>query len=193
MSTWVDSRRRAAQPLPTNQRETGYECPCRPSGAFDQFLREQASTSRDQRRWTPADGPMPTLYLSHGALAVFEDELWISELFAWSQALPKPTAILIISAPWESAPLSLSVNGANAPLVYDFGGFAQRHFEMTYNTPDAGALAQRVAAAMPDGEPVHQHTRRGLDHGAWVPLKVIYPYADVPCCSCPYPPITRPG
>lgn len=158
-----------------------------PAAAFDQFLREQAPAGRDQRRWTPADGPLPTLYVSHGAPALFEDATWISELFAWSQAMPKPTAILIVSAHWESAPLSLSATGANTPLVYDFGGFAQRYFQMTYNTPDASALAARVAASMPDSEPVHQHATRGLDHGAWVPLKVMYPYADVPVLQVSIP------
>jgi 4,5-DOPA dioxygenase extradiol len=158
-----------------------------PAAAFDQFLREQAPASRDQRRWTPADGPMPALYLSHGAPPLFEDALWISELFAWSQALPKPTSILIVSAHWESAPLSLSASGANTPLVYDFGGFAQRYFQMTYETPDASTLAARVAAAMPHSEPAHQHTSRGLDHGAWVPLKVMYPYGDVPVLQLSMP------
>ena len=158
-----------------------------PAAPFDRFLREQAPASRDQRRWTPADGPMPTFFLSHGGPSIFEDELWISELFAWSQALPKPRSILIVSAHWESAPLSLSATAANTPLVYDFGGFPQRYFEMTYNTPDAGRLAARVAAAMPDGEPVHQHASRGLDHGAWVALKVMYPYADVPVLQMSIP------
>ncbi|MET7486742.1 class III extradiol ring-cleavage dioxygenase [Streptomyces sp. NPDC005538] len=130
---------------------------------------------------------MPALYLSHGSPALFEDALWMSELFAWSQALPKPTAILIVSAHWESAPLSLSATGAGTPLVYDFGGFAQRYFQMTYETPDAGALAARVAASMPDSEPVHQHAGRGLDHGAWVPLKTMYPYGDVPVLQMSLP------
>jgi 4,5-DOPA dioxygenase extradiol len=161
--------------------------PAAPGAAFDQFLREQAPASRDQRRWTPADGPMPTIFLSHGAPPVFDDAHWISEQFAWSQSLPKPTAILIVSGHWESAPLSLSASGANTPVVYDFGGFAQRYFEMTYNTPDASSLAARVAASMPDSEPVHQHTSRGLDHGAWVPLKVMYPYADVPVLQMSIP------
>lgn len=161
--------------------------PSAPAAAFDQFLREQAPVSRDQRRWTLADGPMPALYLSHGAPPLFDDALWISELFAWSQALPKPTAILIVSAHWEAAPLSLSASGANTPLVYDFGGFARRYFQMTYETPDASALAARVAAAMPDSEPVHQHTSRGLDHGAWVPLKIMYPYGDVPVLQLSMP------
>jgi 4,5-DOPA dioxygenase extradiol len=155
--------------------------------AFDAFLRDAAPASRGQRAWTPSDGAMPALYLSHGAPPLFDDPLWIGQLFGWSQALPKPTAILIVSAHWEAAPISLSATAASTPLVYDFGGFARRYFQMTYPTPDASALAARVAAAMPGREPVHQHASRGLDHGAWVPLKIMYPYADVPVLQLSMP------
>lgn len=155
--------------------------------AFDAFLRETAPASRQRRAWTPADGPMPTLYLSHGAPPLFDDAGWIQELFAWAQALPRPRAILIVSAHWESAPLSLSASAPGTPLVYDFAGFDRRYFEMRYATPDAGALAAKVAAAMPDTEPVHQHASRGLDHGAWVPLKVMYPDGDVPVLQLSMP------
>jgi 4,5-DOPA dioxygenase extradiol len=79
----------------------------------------------------------------------------------------------------------LSADGA--PLVYDFGGFAEKYYRMTYRTPPATALAQRVAAMMPDTEPVHQHPSRGLDHGAWVPLKIMYPEADVPVLQMSLP------
>ena len=58
---------------------------------------------------------------------------------------------------------------------------------MTYETPDATALAPRVAAMMPDTEPVHQHAVRGLDHGAWVPLKMMYPEADIPVLQMSLP------
>jgi 4,5-DOPA dioxygenase extradiol len=71
--------------------------------------------------------------------------------------------------------------------VYDFGGFAERFYSMTYPTPDAGCLAERVASLMPDDEPVHRDTVRGLDHGAWVPLKVMYPDADVPVLQLSIP------
>jgi 4,5-DOPA dioxygenase extradiol len=155
--------------------------------AFDAFLRQTAPASHRRRAWTPADGPMPTLYLSHGAPPLFDDAGWIQELFAWAQALPRPRAILIVSAHWESAPLSLSASAPGTPLVYDFAGFDRRYFEMRYATPDAGALAARVAAAMPDTEPVHRHASRGLDHGAWVPLKVMYPGGDVPVLQLSMP------
>ncbi len=158
-----------------------------PGAAFDAFLRDAAPASLDLLPWTPGDGPMPALFLSHGAPPLFDDPLWIEQLFAWRRSLPTPTAILIVSAHWEAAPLRLSASGAAVPLVYDFGGFAERYFTMTYPTPDAGALADRVASLMPDGQPVHRDPARGLDHGAWVPLKIMYPYADVPVLQLSIP------
>ncbi|THV12216.1 dioxygenase [Nocardioides caeni] len=128
---------------------------------------------------------MPALYIGHGAPPLLDDPLWSGQLAAWARDLPRPTAILIVSAHWESAPLSLSASGA--PLVYDFGGFEQKYYEMTYETPDATALARQVAAMMPRTEPVHQHHARGLDHGAWVPLKIMYPDADIPVLQMSMP------
>src|SRR6187549_2000492 len=128
---------------------------------------------------------MPALYIGHGAPPLLDDELWSGQLAQWATELPRPTAILIVSAHWESAPVSLTASGA--PLVYDFGGFAPRYYQMTYETPDATALAQRVAAMMPANEPVHQHSSRGLDHGAWVPLKIMYPDGDIPVLQMSLP------
>ena len=130
---------------------------------------------------------MPALYLSHGAPPVFNDAHWMDQLFGWSRSLPKPTAILIVSAHWEAAPLALSAPAAGTPLVYDFSGFGRRYFDMTYQTPDASELAAKITALMSDAEPVHEHPSRGLDHGAWVPLKVMYPYADVPVLQLSMP------
>lgn len=109
------------------------------------------------------------------------------ELLDWSTAIPKPRAILVVSAHWESAPLALSAPAAATPLVYDFGGFDPRYYTLEYATPDASELAREVAALMPDTQPVHQHASRGLDHGAWVPLKVMYPLADVPVLQLSIP------
>ncbi|MET8977171.1 class III extradiol ring-cleavage dioxygenase [Streptomyces sp. NPDC004539] len=130
---------------------------------------------------------MPALYLSHGAPPLFDDGPWLRELFTWAQRLPKPKSILIVSAHWENAPLAITASAAHTPLVYDFGGFHPRYYRMRYDTPDATALAHRIAATMPDGEPLHQHTKRGLDHGAWVPLMAMYPLADIPVLQLSLP------
>lgn len=156
-----------------------------PGAAFDALLPEALAKSALQRSWQPGDPPMPALFLSHGAPPLFDDGPWMAELLAWSLSLPKPRGVVIVSAHWESAPLAISAN--QAPLVYDFGGFAARYYTMEYATPDAGWLAERIAAAMPDSESVHQHNSRGLDHGAWVPLKVMLPQADVPVIQVSIP------
>ena len=129
---------------------------------------------------------MPALYIGHGAPMLLDDQLWTSQLSTIAQDLPRPQAILIVSAHWESAPITLSNPSANSPLVYDFSGFASKFYQMTYNSPDATALAKKVAALMPDNETVHQ-SNRGLDHGAWVPLRVMYPDADIPVLQMSMP------
>jgi 4,5-DOPA dioxygenase extradiol len=117
---------------------------------------------------------------------LLDDALWTSQLQAIAAKIEKPKAILIVSAHWESAPITLSNAQASTPLVYDFSGFDRKFYEMTYNSPDATALAAKIAAIMPKGETVHQ-SQRGLDHGAWVPLRVMYPDADIPVLQMSMP------
>src|SRR3954452_13123612 len=95
------------------------------------------------RLWPPADGALPSLYISHGAPMLFEMTDWMTELHTWARELPKPKAILIVSAHWESAPLTIS-NSQPSELVYDFGGFAPMYYQMRYDTPAATELAQQV-------------------------------------------------
>jgi 4,5-DOPA dioxygenase extradiol len=128
---------------------------------------------------------MPALYLGHGAPPLLDDPVWSSQLASLAADLPRPRAILIVSAHWESAPVMVTASGA--PLVYDFGGFHPKYYRMTYQTPDASALAARVAAMFPATESVHQHPSRGLDHGAWVPLGIMYPEADIPVLQMSLP------
>jgi 4,5-DOPA dioxygenase extradiol len=157
-----------------------------PGAAFDAFVGPARATAVGRRPWTPEDGALPAIYLSHGAPPLYDDGDWMRELFAWAHRMPQPRAIVIVSAHWESAPLTISSPGAGTPLVYDFGGFAERYYRMTYATPDATALADRVATMLAGGEPVHR-SERGLDHGAWVPLSVMYPNADVPVLQISMP------
>jgi len=130
---------------------------------------------------------MPALYLGHGAPPLVDDELWTSQLASWADGLPRPRSILIVSAHWESAPLTLGATADAAPLTYDFYGFPQRYYEMTYPSPGAPQIANRVRALMPDTEPVAERPDYGLDHGAFVPLMVMYPAADVPVLQISMP------
>ena len=155
---------------------------------FRRHLAEVADLDAAARHieWTPANGPMPSIYVSHGAPPLFEDRTWMRQLHDWARNLPKPKDILIVSAHWETAPVSIT-SAEPAELVYDFGGFAPLYYQMRYDTPPASALAARVRKALPDREVVHEHRNRGLDHGAWVPLKVMYPQADIPVVQMSLP------
>ena len=145
------------------------------------------SDGNDARRWQPGDSPIPALFIGHGAPPLLDDRRWTAELAGWARSLPRPAGILIVSAHWEQAPVTLSASAAATPLVYDFSGFDAKYFSMTYPTPDASALATLVRSVMPDGEPIHEHPTRGLDHGAWVPLRVMYPMADIPVLQLSLP------
>lgn len=127
--------------------------------------------------------PMPVLYLSHGAPPLADDAVWTRQLAAWSADLPRPTAILIVSAHWENAPLTVGAT-TTVPLVYDFWGFPRHYYDVTYEAPGAPALAASVRALLGT---VHEDQDRGLDHGAYVPLKEMYPDADVPVLQMSMP------
>jgi 4,5-DOPA dioxygenase extradiol len=128
---------------------------------------------------------MPALFLSHGAPPLVDDAHWVTQLQELAAGLPRPRAILMASAHWESAPLMLGATEP-VPLVYDFGGFARHYYEVKYPAPGAPGLATRIEKLMPDHERVAR-TDRGLDHGAYVPLTVMYPDADIPVLQMSLP------
>ncbi|MFS8099934.1 dioxygenase [Lentzea alba] len=126
----------------------------------------------------------PVLYLSHGAPPLADDETWTRELKDWSATLPRPEAVLMVSAHWEEAPTTIGAT-TTVPLVYDFWGFPQRYYEVTYTAPGAPELAEDVKKLL--GGHVQQDAERGLDHGAYVPLKEMFPDADVPVLQMSLP------
>jgi 4,5-DOPA dioxygenase extradiol len=130
---------------------------------------------------------MPTLYIGHGAPPLLDDPVWSSELITLAADIPRPKAILVVSAHWEAAPLSLSATAAGTDLIYDFGGFDERYYRWQYRTPDAAVLARSVTSAFADVTHVHQHPSRGLDHGAWVPISIMYPEGDIPVLQLSLP------
>ncbi|MFO7193550.1 class III extradiol ring-cleavage dioxygenase [Thermocrispum sp.] len=131
--------------------------------------------------------PMPVLYLSHGAPPLADDPVWPAELAAWSARLPKPRAVLVVSAHWEAAPLTIGATSTR-PLVYDFWGFPQRYYAVQYPAPGAPELAAEVRRLLAGaGYPTADAPDRGLDHGAYVPLMEMYPQADVPVLQISMP------
>ena len=109
----------------------------------------------DSQPATP--GRLPAVYLGHGAPTLMDDTVWPAELAAWAGAMPRPKSILVVSAHWQSAPLTLGATDP-APLVYDFYGFPERYYQIHYKSPGAPELADRVMAVMPPGEPLAQRT-----------------------------------
>jgi 4,5-DOPA dioxygenase extradiol len=91
---------------------------------------------------------IPALYLGHGAPPLLEDAGWMNQLHTWAGSLARPSAILIVSAHWQTAPMAISAT-TPVPLVYDFYGFPQHYYEMTYDAPGAPELAARVMGLMP--------------------------------------------
>ncbi|MEU2459412.1 dioxygenase [[Kitasatospora] papulosa] len=136
---------------------------------------------------TAAVERMPALYLSHGAPPLADDPVWPAELAAWSAGLPRPKAILMVSAHWEEAPLALGATGT-VPLVYDFWGFPEHYYQVRYGAPGAPKLADDVRKLLRGaGTPVQDIPDRGLDHGAYVPLVEMFPEADIPVLQISMP------
>lgn len=130
----------------------------------------------------------PVLYLSHGAPPLADDATWTGELHDWAGRIEKPKDILVVSAHWENAPTTVSGFQRRNPLTYDFWGFPERYYQVTYDSPLAPDLAMDVAKLLASPEHPLQHDEsRGLDHGAYVPLVELFPEADVPVLQMSLP------
>ncbi|MBA4339818.1 MAG: dioxygenase [Hyphomonas sp.] len=130
----------------------------------------------------PEDCPLiAPIFVSHGSpTLIFDDVPARDFLVALGQSLPRPKAILVVSAHWETNNPAVNAVAVNE-TIHDFGGFPQILFDQRYPAPGDAALAQRVAGLIQAvGLPVGIDTARGLDHGAWVPLKLMYPANDIP-------------
>ena len=130
---------------------------------------------------------MPALYIGHGAPPLLDDPIWRGELAELAQSFVKPKAILIVSAHWESAPLTFGATDFGTPLIYDFGGFDPKYYNLQYQNPDSKNLFDLVTSVMPSHQSISHQQRRGLDHGAFVPLLAMYPDADIPVLQMSIP------
>jgi 4,5-DOPA dioxygenase extradiol len=118
-------------------------------------------------------GPLPILGdASHLAMIEFMTRL--------PSRLAKPEAILVISAHWEESAATL-LGASSPPMFYDYYGFPAKAYEITYPAPGSPELANRVAGLLQQHNiPARIDARRGFDHGLFIPLKLMYPRADIP-------------
>jgi 4,5-DOPA dioxygenase extradiol len=118
-------------------------------------------------------GPLPILGdASHQAMVDFMHQL--------PTRLRKPVAILVISAHWEESTATL-LGAPNPPLFYDYYGFPQEAYALTYAAPGSPELAKRIVGVLNNNNiPARIDPQRGFDHGAFIPLKLMYPHADIP-------------
>jgi 4,5-DOPA dioxygenase extradiol len=124
--------------------------------------------------------PMPALFLGHGSpMNAIEDNAWSRAWRALGRELPRPRAILCVSAHWET-PGPWLTGSAAPPTIHDFGGFPQALFDVQWPAPGDPALAQRVVDLLGDDVGARIDPRRGLDHGAWGVLRPMHPDADIP-------------
>lgn len=137
---------------------------------------------------------LPSLYISHGSpMTALDPKLVGVRLAELARDLPRPKAVVVASAHWLTR--SLLVGGAAQPeTIHDFGGFPQALYEIQYPAPGAPALARRVAELLDAaGLAPRIDPQRGLDHGAWVPLRLLYPDAEVPVVPVSIQPAAGPA
>ena len=126
------------------------------------------------------------LYLSHGGgpLPLLGDaghRDMVEMLKGIAVTLPRPSAVLVISAHWE-APVPTITAGGHPSLIYDYYGFPEESYQIRYPCPGEPGLAGQVRQLLADcGVDAVMDEQRGFDHGLFVPLKIMYPQADVPC------------
>ena len=128
----------------------------------------------------------PTGFVGHGAPTNALNDERGADWAAWSASLPRPEAILSISAHFEQEPPSVGAT-TTTPLIYDFWGFPEPLYSIEYAAPGAPWLADRVESLLGLDARVERQEERGLDHGAWAPLLHMYPEADVPVLQLSLP------
>ena len=131
---------------------------------------------------------LPSLFISHGSpMLALQPGASGPALQRLAADLPRPRAIVVMSAHWESR--ELLVSGSPAPETWhDFGGFPRELFAVQYPAPGDPALAQQIVELLADdGLPAHLDNQRPFDHGTWVPLSLMYPAADIPVVQVSLP------
>jgi len=129
----------------------------------------------------PATDALPVVFVGHGTpFSVIDSNVWTAEWSRIGRTLPRPAAILMISAHWLTSGASLVTASAAPQMNYDISGFPRAIYEFRYPAPGHPAVAREVERALRGQTDVQGDTSWGLDHGTWLPLKYMFPAADIP-------------
>ena len=131
---------------------------------------------------------LPSLFISHGSpMLALQPGASGPALARLASELPRPRAIVVVSAHWESSELRVSAT-AQPRTWHDFGGFPAALYRVQYPAPGSPPLAAEIIRLLADaGLPAQLDDQRPLDHGAWVPLSLLYPQADIPVVQVSLP------
>lgn len=131
---------------------------------------------------------LPSLFVTHGAPTfATEPGLAGAQLRALGRTLGRPQAIVVVSPHWMTRGVEITAS-PRPETVHDFGGFPRGLYSLQYAAPGLPVLASRIAQLLQSrGIAASLDSRRGLDHGAWVPLMHLYPDADIPVLQVSMP------
>jgi 4,5-DOPA dioxygenase extradiol len=137
----------------------------------------------------------PAAFVAHGSpLAALARDAYADALARFATGLERPRAIVIVSAHWQTPGAVAVGSAARHETIHDFGGFPAELYAIRYDAPGDPALAVEIHAALAAaGIAARLDERRGLDHGAWVPLRLMFPQADVPVVPVSMPQPTTPA
>jgi 4,5-DOPA dioxygenase extradiol len=117
-----------------------------------------------------------------------EGGAWCRDLGTFASRIPKPRAVLVVSGHFESPGAVRVTSSPSPPTIHDFGGFPEELYRIRYPAKGDPGLAALTARLLEEtGFPAKTDPERGLDHGAWVPLRCLYPAADVPVVQVSQP------
>jgi len=139
---------------------------------------------------------LPAAFISHGAptIALEEQGGFAQALRAFGATVPRPRAVAVVSAHWTERNGSAVTVSARPPTVHDFGGFPEALYRLRYPAPGAPDVARSAAELLEGaGFPTALDPERGLDHGAWVPLRFLFPDAAVPVFQIALPDSLEPS
>ena len=132
---------------------------------------------------------VPSIYIGHGSpTTVLDRKQYYHDLQKFSSNYKNLKSIIVVSAHWQQN-LPIQITSSKQPgVIYDFYGFPQEMYELEYNSPGNPELAKKIKAELQ----IHNidatlNDRQGLDHGAWVPLKIMFPEEKIPVIQVSLP------